>query len=103
MFKLEQLNEVLEDKDFAERYYKIDNIEEAIAALKEKGVEITRDEFQQLINITRIVNAGDDELTDEILEQVAGGIEITPELRNFRGKTPGPDNKNYTPAPLWKW
>ena len=97
---IHKLNEVLEDKEFAEAYDKIDNVDDAIAALHDKGVEVTKEEFQQLIDITRIVNAGNEELSDELLERVSGGITIN---KDSVCRVPGKNERDKAPKPIWNF
>ena len=70
--RIEKLKELVSDADFTEQLLDLETPEEVQAAIKEKGVDISLDEINQIKDYI-IANADKEELDDEQLEQVAGG------------------------------
>lgn len=85
---LEKLQEVLSDEAFVNALFALETAAEVQAALKEKGVELSEEEILSIRALLQKVESGeitkeqleqwskqaaDGELSDEMLEQVAGG------------------------------
>ena len=64
--------ELLKDRDFIERLNKIESIEETKKILAERGLEWSNEEIQELAN--EIKNGVNEELADDALEEVSGGV-----------------------------
>jgi predicted ribosomally synthesized peptide with nif11-like leader len=75
--KIAKLKEIFADKEFVEEVLAMETAEEVQAAIKEKGVELTLEEIDQTREqLVKIAENGE-EVSDEELEQVAGGFAIT--------------------------
>ncbi len=78
--KLAQLYTKLEaDKSLGEKLFSLETPEEVQGLLKEQGIEFTLDEINEIKEALAksIAKAGSGELSDEDLENVAGGGVIT--------------------------
>ena len=75
---MEKLTELLKDKAFAEEFFKQETAEDAQKFLASKGVDVTIDELNQLRDaiVTRLDDSNGDELSDDQLENVAGGMAV---------------------------
>ncbi len=75
--KINQLNTKFEgDPGFAESLFNLENGQEVQSFLKEQGLEFTLEEIDAFKNAL-IKNTQKDELSDEDLEEVAGGFVLT--------------------------
>ena len=78
---VEKMKEVFSDEAFIKSLFALESAAEMQAALKEKGVEMTEEESLSIFAFFAKVKSGeiapkqseDSELSDEMLEQVAGG------------------------------
>ncbi|MFZ7101729.1 MAG: Nif11-like leader peptide family RiPP precursor [Peptococcaceae bacterium] len=78
--KFSKLQAKLEtDKGLAEKLFTLETPQEVQSTLKEEGLEFTLEEIDMLGNalVKSLSVAEDGELTDEALEDVAGGFVIT--------------------------
>ena len=75
---MEKLTELLKDKAFAEEFFKQETAEDAQKFLASKGVDVTIDELNQLRDaiVARLDDSNGDELSDDQLDNVAGGFAI---------------------------
>ena len=77
--KIAKIKEIFADKEFVAKVLEMETAEEVQAAVKAQGVELTLEEIEatkaELAN--QIENKDSDEVSDEQLEQVAGGMAIT--------------------------
>lgn len=71
----ERLNSIFSDRSFLEAHKEADNFESVYAAVKERDSEITRDELQSYLRVVSDYMHSD-ELSDEALEEVAGGFAV---------------------------
>ncbi len=76
---MEKLTELLKDKAFVEEFFKQETAEDAQKFLAPKGVDVTIDELNQLRDavVARLDDSNGDELSDDQLDNVAGGIAVT--------------------------
>ena len=89
---IEKVNEVFSDQQFVTSLFAMETVAEVQAALKEHGIDLTEQEILSIQNMLSKVESGeisadqmellakktmDGELSDESLEQVAGGFVIT--------------------------
>lgn len=73
--KMEKLNELFADAAFAEQVRTLDTAEELQALLAEKGIELTQEEFEAMLEACeKLMGQADGELTDEQMEDVSGGV-----------------------------
>jgi predicted ribosomally synthesized peptide with nif11-like leader len=74
-----KLKEIFSEKEFVEKVLAMETAEDVQAAVKEKGVELSFDEIEAIRkDIANSVEKGDsEEVSDDELEQVAGGVAIT--------------------------
>lgn len=73
----ERLEEVLADETFANELTQMENAEDVQAALEEKGIDLSIREILEVrdtMNKLQEKGVSPDELTEEELEEVAGGI-----------------------------
>lgn len=72
--KVAKVKELFADKEFVEKILELESAEEVQAALKEKGLELTVEEINQIKE--QLIKSGEsgEEVSDEELEQVAGGV-----------------------------
>ncbi len=77
--KVAKIKEIFADKDFVEKILAMETAEEVQAAIKAQGVELTIEEIEatkaELVN--QLENKDSDEVSDEQLENVAGGFAVT--------------------------
>lgn len=80
--KNEKIQEVFSDKEFVEKLLAMETAEEVQAAVKEKGLELTLEEIEATKKsiINSLEKNDSDEVSDDQLEQVAGGFAITTAL-----------------------
>jgi predicted ribosomally synthesized peptide with nif11-like leader len=80
--KNEKIQEVFADKEFVEKLLAMDTPEEVQAAVKEKGLELTLEEIEATKKsiVNSLEKNDSDEVSDDQLEQVAGGFAITTAL-----------------------
>ena len=82
---MENMTAIFEDKAFVESLFAMETVAEVQAALKEKGVELTEADILAVRELLGKVESGEvtleqlkqldeGELSEEVLEQVAGGI-----------------------------
>ena len=86
---IEKMKEVLSDETFFKSLFELETVAEVQAALREKGVELSEDEILGVRELFLKVEsgeisaeqlekwgeqAGSGELSEELLEQVSGGI-----------------------------
>lgn len=74
--KIAKIQEVLADKDFIAKVMEMENPEEVQKAFQAKGIELTLEEIEDAKKEigNRLENADSEEISDEQLEQVAGGV-----------------------------
>jgi lactobin A/cerein 7B family class IIb bacteriocin len=70
------IKELFENNEFVQSILELETPEEVQAALAKEDVDISLEEVQQIYNILANHTAGDQELTEEELESVNGGIII---------------------------
>lgn len=71
---VDRIKEVFSDEEFVKSLFELETPEEVQAALEPKGVDMSIQEICQLRDIlVMMVEKGSTELTEEELEQVAGG------------------------------
>lgn len=71
------LSEAFEDGEFLEELSALETPEEAQSKLREKGVNLTLDEVKQIPKMMAAVSAGTGELSEDDLEDVAGGVIVS--------------------------
>jgi len=79
------LNLVSEDKGLEEKLGSASG-DEVLEMAKSKGLDMTMDEFKQVIDVTKALKPGE-ELSEEDLEQVAGGFAICTAIAVTAGVT----------------
>ena len=67
------LSEAFADEEFVTALFALDTAEEAQAMLKDKGIEMTLDEVKRLPDAMAMARTGEGELSEDDLEDVAGG------------------------------
>jgi predicted ribosomally synthesized peptide with nif11-like leader len=74
--RLDKIKEIFADQDFVAKLLEMETPEEVQAAVKEKGVELTLEEIEaaRKETVNRLEKKDSDEVSDEQLEQVAGGF-----------------------------
>ena len=70
---MEKMNGLFTDKTFAEEMKNLTTAEELRAAIAARGVDLTDEEFEELLQECAKY-AGEEELTDEQMENTNGGI-----------------------------
>ncbi len=71
----QKFNEILSDKQFVSRLMELDNPKEMQEALGEKGLDLSESEIGIFLNDMKAVPVdGQEELSEDELEHVAGGI-----------------------------
>ncbi|MBR1729834.1 MAG: Nif11-like leader peptide family RiPP precursor [Selenomonadaceae bacterium] len=70
--KIEKLKEIFADKDFTAKVLEMETPEEVQKAVKTKGVEMSLEEIDSIKDFVE-KNSEGEELTDDQLENVAGG------------------------------
>ena len=73
----EKLMELLKDEDFCVKYFdNLDDLSELRRLLEENGIETDDEELRALVEVTKeqIAREESDELSEEELDQVAGGF-----------------------------
>ena len=70
--KIEKLKEIFADKDFTAKVLEMETPEEVQKAVKAKGVEMSLEEIDSIKDFVE-KNSEGEELTDDQLENVAGG------------------------------
>ena len=70
----QRINEVFSDEAFVQNLFLLETPEEAQAALREKGIEVSIEELNQLRDIIFSNIDEDGELSLDALDNVAGGI-----------------------------
>ena len=82
---MKDLNELIkrinEDNDFAKELVKAESKEEFLEKLKQKGYELTDEDKSNLLKLI-----GEKELTDDELENVAGGLPSRYDIMLLRKK-----------------
>ncbi len=68
------LSEAFADEEFVTVLFALDTAEEAQAMLKDKGIEMTLDEVKRLPDAMAMARTGEGELSEDDLEDVAGGV-----------------------------
>lgn len=71
-----QMEEVMADKAFAEKLVSLKELEDVKKELEDKGVDLTVDEIKQIIETLGNEEEVDGELSDDELEEAAGGFGI---------------------------
>lgn len=75
LFVLEmKIVEAFQDESFVKRLSTAETPEEAQAALQEKGIEMNMDDVRRLPDELKRMRGNGDELTEDELEDVAGGM-----------------------------
>ncbi len=67
----QQIRELFSNEEFVQEILALETPEEVVAALQEKDVDVTEEEVIKISDI--LANNNVEELTEEDLEQVAGG------------------------------
>ena len=70
----ELIREVFSDETYVKNLFKSESWEAAQASLKEKGIDLSVEEIKNIVNKAKAAEEG--ELSDDELENVAGGIEV---------------------------
>lgn len=71
----EELIKLFQNKAFVEKTAACETVEEVLALVKAEGVEVTREEFDSVMDaIAEINGAQEGELDEAELDQVAGGL-----------------------------
>lgn len=73
-----KLKEAFNDKGFVEKVSALDTPEEVQAALKERGIDFSVEEVVALREAVEKAGERGDDLTDEELEEITGGVSPTP-------------------------
>lgn len=68
--------ELLKDKGFLEKILKMDSEEEVMAAFKERGAEITHEEFIGLRGSVNSISDSIEKLDESEIEKISGGFDI---------------------------
>ncbi len=66
--------ELLKDKEFLEKILKMDSEEEVMAAFKERGAEITHEEFIGLRGSVNSISDSIEKLDESEIEKISGGV-----------------------------
>ena len=97
---MEKMKEIFADEAFVKSLFELESAGEVQAALKEKGVELTEEQILGIRDLLGKVESGEisveqaerwskqaesGELSDEMLEQVAGGLAGTTILAIYVG------------------
>ena len=73
--KIEKIKEVFADEQFVNELMEMDSVQEVQAALHEKGLDFSEEELNTIREtLVKMTENGDAELSDEELENVAGGF-----------------------------
>lgn len=73
--RTEKLQAALQDKKYAEELLALETVEQIQAKLEEKGIEMTREEVQALVDeVVARMNTNDGELSEDDLGAVSGGL-----------------------------
>lgn len=70
---MEKLNALFADETFAEEMKNLNTVDELRAVIASKGIELTEAELEELLEDC-MKHADEEELTDEQMENTAGGI-----------------------------
>ena len=71
------ISEAFADAEFAEEMSMMETAEEVHAKLAEKGISLTLDEVNEIPKMMSMVSAGEGELSEDDLEDVAGGSNLS--------------------------
>ncbi len=73
--KMEKIKEIFSDEQFVNQLMEMDSVQEVQAALHEKSLDFSEEELNTIREtLIKISENGDTELSDEELEDVAGGL-----------------------------
>ncbi len=73
--KIEKIKEVFADEQFVKELMEMDSVREVQAALHEKDLDLSEQELNTIREaLIKMTESGDTELSDEELENVAGGF-----------------------------
>ena len=71
-----KINELFSDEAFVEKLFNMETAEQAQAALKEKGVELSADELSKIRETILAQANSEGELSLDALDDVAGGVVV---------------------------
>ncbi|MBO6159500.1 MAG: hypothetical protein J6P72_09640 [Firmicutes bacterium] len=74
---MERLNQLLEDKAFVEKMMSLDTKEEVKEIFNANGVDFTMEDVEDMAKELERVSEAGDEISEDALEDVAGGFAIT--------------------------
>ena len=74
---IEKLKEIFADKDFTAKVLEMETPEEVQKAISNKGVDLTIEEIESVKQAIINQSEGNEELSDDQLENVAGGFAIS--------------------------
>lgn len=72
----EKINELFQDKAFVEKLLSLENDTDVQALMKENGVELSLQEINSIKKAVESRIGNDEELSEDDLENVAGGVDI---------------------------
>lgn len=70
----ERIKELFSDEEYVKSLFELGSYEAASVKLAEDGVDVSPEELKKVVNLT--MKMADGELSDEELENVAGGIGV---------------------------
>ena len=79
-----KFNELLENKDFMQEIISMETLEEVQGGFAEQGVEVSKDEVEQLGEVIKEVNEKISKLSDDELNLIVGGSNIRTRLEKHR-------------------
>lgn len=87
------LEELIRNPDFVQAFLRCQNTQEASTLFAEHQVEITLDQLHVIVNQLSVLLENDGEMSDEALENVAGGrafsgLQLSAEMRDLVRKNP---------------
>ncbi len=86
----QKFNEMLSDKQFVSRLMELDNPKEMQEALREKGLDLSESEIGIFLNDMKAVPVdGQEELSEDELEHVAGGTMDDTRIQYYRRQYEG--------------
>ena len=72
--KSNKINELFENKEFAEAFATLDTDEAVIALFADNGVEMTEDELHAIVEYATATESDSKELNADDLDNVSGGV-----------------------------
>lgn len=80
MTNQEKFQELMNDEAFVKTAFCVDTVEEVQKAFADHGVEITPEEIYAIGDAVSVATSTDEELSEDALDSVAGGILWSPIL-----------------------